>query len=84
MLSIQTLQQATEPPRLIAPVVPENVPLRCSYDTTAQVYRCDYGSWFEKPATHTIIMVGIFGLGFLLAAFPPVQELLKTARSVVP
>jgi hypothetical protein len=71
---------------MVAPVIPEDMPLKCSYDEVAQAYRCSYEHWFRQPAIYTVAMIGIlgFGLGFLIAAFPPVREAVKTAKSVSP
>jgi hypothetical protein len=71
---------------MVAPVIPEDVPLQCNYNADDQAWHCSYAHWFRQPAIYTVAMVGIlgFGLGFLIAAFPPVREAVKTAKSVSP
>ena len=72
--------------RIVAPVIPEDVPLQCRYNPDDQAWHCSYARWFRQPATTTILLMGVMGLamGFLIAAFPPVREALKTAKSVSP
>jgi len=71
---------------MVAPVIPEDVPLQCSYNASDQAWHCSYARWFREPSTSTIIIMGVmgFGLGFLIAAFPPVREALKTAKTLSP
>lgn len=98
MLTLQQAETVTEAPiavqpaptyasnRLVAPVIPEDVPLQCRFSSEDQSWHCSYARWFRQPSTTMVITVGVLGLGlgFLIASFPPVREAIKTARSVSP
>jgi hypothetical protein len=97
MLTLQQAETVPEAPapqppavyaanRLVAPVIPEDVPLQCRYSAEDQSWHCSYARWFREPSTTMVLLMGVMGLGlgFLIASFPPVREAIKTAKSVSP
>jgi len=72
--------------RITAPVIPEDVPLRCNFDPATGAWRCSYASWWRQPSVYSIAVVGLaaFGFGFLMGGSQKLREAIKTAKQFSP
>lgn len=72
--------------RITAPVIPEDVPLKCRFDTEDDLWRCSYESWWREPSVYsvTIMALAAFGLGFLIGTSPKLKEAVAQAKDAVP
>lgn len=72
--------------RIIAPVIPENMPLKCRFDPVDGMWRCSYETWWRQPSVYTIgiLALAAFGFGFLMGSSAQLRKAVKEAREAVP
>lgn len=76
----------TPPQTIIAPVIPEDVPLKCRYDVEASAWRCAYPSFWREPAVYTSVIIALsaLGLGVLVGSSERFRRVIRKAAALVP
>lgn len=92
MLAVQNIfglgQDATAPsnvitdPRIVMPVIPDNVTVRCKFDPTLKNYQCSPVGLFEPPTVFLLAAgaLALLGLGY---AFGRVRFIPRAVDSLV-
>lgn len=72
--------------RITAPVIPEDVPLKCRFDPDHGMWACSYESWWKQPSVYMIGVMALaaFGFGFMVGSSGRLREAVKEAREAVP
>jgi len=65
-------------------IIPEDVPLRCTYDPEQDAFRCSAARWWQEPGIYFIGASAIiaFGLGFVIASSKTFQAAIGKLRNV--
>lgn len=73
-------------PHITAPVIPQDVPLKCSFDPDRQMWACSYESWWKQPSIYMLGVAALaaFGFGFAVGSSGKLQKAVKQAREAVP
>ena len=72
--------------RIIAPVIPEDVPLKCRFDADNGMWACSYETWWKQPSVYAIGIMALaaFGFGFMMGGSVKLRTAVKEAREAVP
>ncbi len=72
--------------RIIAPVIPEGVPLKCRFDPKIESWRCSYESWWRQPSVYSVAIMALaaFGFGFALGTSRQLREAVSKVKEISP